>query len=248
MIVSSLILAVLSGFFAGILINYCCDILPITRRLTVPVCLHCQARMPWRDYWLLKDCTNCQHYRAKKRSILVLLLATIISLLVWLYPSPRFSYWIALPLLTYFAIVTVIDIEHRVVLYQTTIAGALICGAVGIYLHGILVSLEGGIAGFLFMLVLYYAGVGYIHFVIKKRGGSDEDVALGFGDVSLSGVQGLLLGWPGITAGLFFAIIFAGLFSTVLLVTSLIRKSYSPSLAIPYVPFLILGAVFLLFR
>ena len=39
---------------------------------------------------------------------------------------------------------------------------------------------------------------------------SEEDVALGFGDVHLSGILGLLLGWPGITGGLFVAIILGG--------------------------------------
>jgi prepilin signal peptidase PulO-like enzyme (type II secretory pathway) len=79
------------------------------------------------------------------------------------------------------------------------------------------------------------------------RGETIDDVALGFGDVNLSGVLGLILGFPGILLGLFIAIMVAGLVSLVFLVAMLLVRKYRLFMALPYGPFLVIGAVTLLY-
>jgi leader peptidase (prepilin peptidase)/N-methyltransferase len=71
--------------------------------------------------------------------------------------------------------------------------------------------------------------------------------ALGFGDVNLSGVLGLVLGWPGIALALFLTILIAAAASIIYLAIMLLLKRYQPYLSIPYGPFLIAGAVILLY-
>jgi leader peptidase (prepilin peptidase)/N-methyltransferase len=73
-----------------------------------------------------------------------------------------------------------------------------------------------------------------------------EEEALGFGDVNLAGVLGLMLGWPGILAGIVLTIFLAGGISLVYLIWKIIVKQYSPNLALPYGPFLALSALILL--
>jgi leader peptidase (prepilin peptidase)/N-methyltransferase len=97
------------------------------------------------------------------------------------------------------------------------------------------------------MLVFYFVGEWYVRFMSKKRGLDKNEVALGFGDVNLSGIIGLLLGWPGITAGLLFAVLAGGLTSLFLIIRMVLRKKYNAFTAIPYAPFLILGVVILLY-
>ena len=98
------------------------------------------------------------------------------------------------------------------------------------------------------MLVLFFLGEIYLRFLSKKRGEPIDEVALGFGDVNLGGVLGLILGWPGISAGLLFAILMGGLVSGGYLIYTMASKRYRPNTAIPYAPFLILGAMLLLYR
>ncbi len=74
-----------------------------------------------------------------------------------------------------------------------------------------------------------------------------DEVALGFGDVNLAGILGLLLGWPAIASGLLFAVLAGGLISLFIIVGMLITKKYKAFTAIPYAPFLILSALFLLY-
>ena len=82
----------------------------------------------------------------------------------------------------------------------------------------------------------------------RRRGEPIDEVALGFGDVNLSGVLGLMLGWPGITVGLLVAILAGGMVSAFILARMMLRKEYQAYTALPYAPFLILAGAVLLFR
>jgi leader peptidase (prepilin peptidase)/N-methyltransferase len=70
---------------------------------------------------------------------------------------------------------------------------------------------------------------------------------LGFGDVNLSGVIGLMLGWPLILFGLLVAILLGGVFSALYVGFMLARKKYQAFSAIPYAPFLILSVIYVFY-
>ena len=145
-------------------------------------------------------------------------------------------------------LIAIIDIEHRLILHMTSIAGAIIGLGIGIHLHGIIPTLIGGAVGFGVMLAFYFLGEVFVRFMSKRRNETIEEVALGFGDVNLAGITGLLLGWPGIILGLLFTILAGGLISLLIVVIMLVRRQYKAFSAIPYGPFLILSILILLLR
>ncbi len=67
-------------------------------------------------------------------------------------------------------------------------------------------------------------------------------MAFGFGDVTLAGLIGLVVGWPAVVLALLVGILAAGVFSLGYLLVMLARRRYTAFTAIPYGPFLILGA------
>jgi prepilin signal peptidase PulO-like enzyme (type II secretory pathway) len=156
--------------------------------------------------------------------------------------------WPALLVAGYFGLVAVIDIEHRLVLHPVSLVGAVLGAAVGVGLHGIGRTLAGGAAGFALMLALYWFGGVFAKWMARRRGEAIDEVALGFGDVNLAGICGLMLGWPGVFAGLVAGILLGGLASLIVIALQMIRKSYTPFTAIPYAPFLIIGTVILLIQ
>jgi leader peptidase (prepilin peptidase)/N-methyltransferase len=150
-------------------------------------------------------------------------------------------------LLGFFGLVAIIDLEHRLILHPVSVVGAVLGLAIGIWVNGIKYTLLGGVAGFTIMLVLYYLGAIVMKWLARRRGQVLEEEALGFGDIILSGVLGLLLGWPGIIVGLILTILIAGIVSFVYLILALMTRRYRFDMAIPYGPFLISGAILLLF-
>jgi leader peptidase (prepilin peptidase)/N-methyltransferase len=170
------------------------------------------------------------------------------ALVLYHFPTRPLGFELGFCLYTYLAVVAVIDIEHRLILFPVSIFGMLAGAAMGIYLHGLERTLLGGLTGFVAMFLLYYLGGLFAKGVAKFRGQTLDEPALGFGDVMLSGVIGFILGWPGIIAGLTFAILFGGFFSMILILSRMIKKTYTPFLAIPYGPFLILGTAVLIYR
>jgi len=250
------VLFALIGLGLAVLVNYLADVLPYTRRFTRPACPHCETPFPTRDYLLMRNCRKCGERRSN-RSFIVLLLGLPAALYVGL-TAPKLGVPLGLLLLTYLAVVFVIDLEHRAILHETSYFGAvlgLICGTYlwsvpqgKTLLQGFTTSLLGGIAGFVIMYGLYLLGELFARWLSRRRGEPVDEVALGFGDVNLTGVLGLVLGWPAILLGLFFAILASGIASLIIVVYSMSVKKYQAFMAIPYAPFLIFGAVLLLYR
>ncbi len=164
------------------------------------------------------------------------------------------GYVLGMALLTYFAVVFVIDIEHRLILHPTSIVGALLGLFIGLWINGVVPTLLGGLAGFAIMLTLYYLGVLFSKFRarrLKAQGlETDDEEALGAGDVILSGILGFVLGWPFIWFGLLLGILLGGMIGIVLILVLVISQRYRKQalmVFMPYGPFFIASAFFILF-
>jgi len=173
----------------------------------------------------------------------VLLGSITICILLQFFPFSNLSLWATLPILAFLGVVMVIDIEHRLVLFETSVFGLVLFLIYGLILRNWLGTISGALIGFLIMLVFYYLGIGFTKLVGKLRKQEVQEVALGFGDVFAGTFLGLLAG-PSIIGGIVIAILAFGAFSLVLILALLLSKRYrSFANAQPFAPFLILGVI-----
>lgn len=255
----TLVYPIALGWLAGVFINYLSDVLPHTRRFSQPLCRDCQAPFSWIDYLALRACRNCGILRSLRTWIVQVLMPASFAYF-WLFPPKALGLPLSLIVLTYFAVITVIDLEHRLILHPTSLFGAVLGlfvgltiyqGALGMpLLNALGASVLGGLIGFGFMYALYLIGMVVARYRARKMQADDEEEALGGGDVYLAGVLGLMLGSQFILNGLVSGILLGGLVSVVLVVVLLLRRRYfSQSLMtfIPYGPYLIAGAFRVLF-
>jgi prepilin signal peptidase PulO-like enzyme (type II secretory pathway) len=259
----TLIIPLVLGWLAGLFINYASDVLPVTRRFSVPTCKECGTPYSWADYLTLRACRSCGERRSL-RTWLVQILATAAFVYFWLNPPKAISITILwMVVLVYFGIILIIDLEHRLILHPTSLFGAILGLIVGTSLQaeihdsllvGIGYSLLGGLFGFALMLLLYKLGELVARYRARKMVAAgqadDEEEALGGGDVYLAGVLGLMLGWPFIFQALLLGVLLGGLISIVFLLALVLRRRYSSEALmtfIPYGPYFILSAFYLLF-
>ncbi len=247
-------------FFCGVilawLVNYLSDVLPIKRKLTPPVCVHCQQDVKWMDYLLFKKCNHCRKSR-KTRVWLVFVFIPFGLIYLWVFPNSIGSndlsglsvldMLLKSILLVYFILIAVIDLEYKAILFPVIIFGVVFGAIFGIIYRGWVSTLLGFAVGFAIMLAFYFLGILFMKFLNRKREQKLEEDALGFGDVNLAGALGLVLGYPGIFAGLFFGICIGGLGSLIYLGVSQVFGKYKIFTPLPYAPFLITGAAILLF-
>ena len=243
----TLIIPIVLGLVASYLVNYISDVLPFTRRLSQPTCPNCGETFAWKDYVLLKTCSSCGHKR-RPRTYFVFLILLAATIFIWLRPPNRINFVLAYLVLIYLGVVFVIDMEHRLIMHPVSYVGAVLGLVVGYSAHGLVPTLLGGAFGFGSMLLLYFLGEAFTRFMSKRRGEPIDEVALGYGDVNLCGITGLLLGWPVILAGLLFTLFAGGIGSLLVIAYLLIRKRYNAFTPIPYAPFLIFSILFYLFR
>lgn len=235
------------GFAAGALVNYLADVLPYKRALVQPFCLACGEPQSLGNYLIWpRKCENCGQNHSL-RVWIVEFVFIVAALWLWQFPPQKLNFVLGLILLVYFGVVFVIDIEHRLIMHPVSITGAILGLGIGIWLHGLTSTLLGGAAGFGIMLGLYALGGLFARGMARLRGEQLEEEALGFGDVNLTGVLGLILGYPGILMGLVLAILLGGLVSGLYLLSMLVLRRFKAFTAIPYGPFLILGATILLY-
>ncbi len=256
----TVILYAVVGVLLSVLINYLSDVLPYTRRFSKPLCLNCTEPFPLKNYLFSFRCHNC-HKASPLRVKLVPLFTIAACILLYFFPLGGLSFWATLPIMLFLGVVIVIDIEHRAVLIETSIIGILLFLAYGILMRGWtqtvpvfgvlmpgwLITILGGVSGFLFMYLLFLFGKLFTKILGKIRHQEIDEVALGFGDVYVSTFLGFFTGWPGTVGIVLLAILLSGAFSMVyLLVTSLSGK-YRALTAFPYAPFLIIAAIALFY-
>ncbi len=148
-------------------------------------------------------------------------------------------------------LITVIDLEHRRIPFALALplgALALIDAAlIPVSEPGTLSAAIGGLTGFALFYVAYLGGVMFARMLNRNRGKPLAGGALGFGDVVLMAAVGLIVGFPGILLAITFSI-FAGAAGAIAVVCARFVKtgSYQPFAKIPYGPFIVGSAVFVL--
>jgi len=257
------------GWIGGGVVNYLSDVLPWKRKLAAPFCMACKIELPWRHSALwFQRCPHC-HARRSARSWIVAIFYPLVTIWLWYNPPALIGFWFGWVLLLFFGVVVVIDIEYRLILHMVSASGAVLGLLLGVWWrtqqfvlktpgnlatwdagwYGVWTSLLGGLIGFGIMWLLYTLGELAIRALARLRGLSltADDVALGFGDVNLSGVLGLILGWELIGVGLMLAVFIGGATSLLYLAWMLLRRRYHMFMALPYGPFLVSGAVFVIY-
>ncbi|MCB2179876.1 A24 family peptidase [bacterium] len=241
------LLVILFGYAAGVLVNFVSDWYYVRREFLGDVTIRELKETGWLKYLVWPFRVRTVPVEHKIRVLIVEAIYIALGFWMWFARPERVELWWGIPVLLYFGIVIVMDIEFRVVLHPISIAGAVLGSLVGVYLRGPWVTLGGGVAGFAIMFFLYKLGEMFMNWVNRRRDEMIDEVALGYGDVNMAGVVGLFLGWPPIVLGLLYAIFTAGIVSILFIVISVVIRRFRAFAALPYAPFLALAALTMLF-
>lgn len=155
-----------------------------------------------------------------------------------------------------FSLITIIDIEHKLILFIVIIPSALfalfdatlttIIGE-GFRSPEVTNALIGGALGFGVFFLMYNGGFLFTYIMGKLRGQEIDEIAFGYGDVMMATVSGLILGWRALIFAMFITV-FLGAFGALLYLISrrLIGSKYSAFTAIPYGPYIVIGTIIIL--
>jgi len=271
-----LFLSIAAGLVTGILVNLCadaltrgqssadasCDELPVRFSFGVPACPTCGQRRPVLAWSALLACLT-GHRRCSScatplswRQVLVEGAMILLYALIWSPFGTDAQTGTALTRIfsclygTLLILILVTDLEHHLVphaIMLPAIALAALAAFVNPAWNSPKRPLLGGALGLLFGLVLYGGGILFTRLLGRIRGESIAEVAFGFGDVTLLTFIGLIVGAPDVLLALVIGIFSGGIFALLfMLVRGLVQKQHTFFTAIPYAPFIILGAAIML--
>ena len=145
-----------------------------------------------------------------------------------------------------FILITVIDLEHRLIMLVclAPAAGLALFEAARFPDPGptLAAALAGGGLAFAVFYLIYQGGRLFRHFIERRRGAAIDDDVFGFGDVMLGGLSGLTLGWPDALLAMFISIFLGGLGAVFHLARP--RPVYR---VIPYGPYIAAATIIVMF-
>jgi leader peptidase (prepilin peptidase)/N-methyltransferase len=232
MTVALIIFSGLLGLIVGSFLNVCIDRLPAKKSLAYPPS-HCDAcqhplqildLIPVVSYlWLRGKCRYCGAKIPQRLPWVELSTGILFAFLFWRYELT----W-EFPLIAFYScillVLALIDLQHKLILNVIVYPAAIIAFIVGFFIpdFDVYKGVLGGAIGFAILM---------LPALISRRG-------MGWGDVKMAGLIGLMTGYPRVIAGLFLGILSGGLIA----ITLLIFRRKSRKDAIPFGPFLALGA------
>lgn len=240
--------AAIFGLLFGSFLNVCIYRIPREKSIVWPPssCPGCGARIKWYDniplisYLVLwGKCRNCKQPISLQYPVVELLTGILTCLFVWKF---GISVWTFVVLAAVYALIilSVIDLEIMIIPDRFSLGliglGLLFAWAnpnfTGVWWQKELSALLGAGGGLFGVLAIALIGT----WMFKKE-------AMGGGDVKLMGGVGALIGWEGVIT----TIVFASFLGLIYAVFLMIFKGKKGSDAIPFGPFLSIGALINLF-
>ncbi len=253
-----IILGIALGAAIGAALNALADDLPNYLKPKPPHCHACS--FPYHPLqWVAvvglltgrSRCAQCGSRLRWRKPIVEIVSALILVFLYLRFGLTLKNVFLAL-FLEGLLLITVIDLEHRLILYSTifpTSVAALVYGllaAVGDGWSALTRTLIVGAVGFGVFYIFYLLGFVYSAWVARRQGQPLDEIAFGGGDANLGGVVGLAVGWPGITLSVVYAVLAGGLISALFLIFMSLWRRNALLMPIPYGPFIVFGAVVVL--
>lgn len=235
-------LAFLFGAIVGSFLNVCIFRLPQEQSIVSPPshCPSCNYRIRWYDnipllsYLMLRGrCRGCG-IKISLQYPLVELLNALLTLALFLRFGPTLAFAVLVLFCSSLVVITFIDIEHQIIPDEISLPGIIIGFVCSFFLHGHswLNSLLGILLGGGSLLLVAY---GY-QWLTGKEG-------MGGGDIKLLAMMGAFLGWKSIL----FIVFASSLVGSVIGITMMLVQKKDSKLAIPFGPYLALGAVLYIF-
>jgi leader peptidase (prepilin peptidase)/N-methyltransferase len=254
------LVVILVGLIAGGINNVLADDLPHYRRPRLPRYPDDTLRpvTAWLGItaFLLKQRTSPGGARLSWRYPLTEI-ATIIGMVVAVavknndpdVSELQLVFWLVY--IAIFVLITVIDLEHKLILFSVIIPSSIIAIVDAILTPAqhepdLRDALIGGALGFGVFFLLYLGGYVYLY-IVNQGGRNISEVAFGYGDVMLAMLSGLILGWQPLIFAMFITV-FLGAFGAVIWMLSrrLSGTGYSMFTALPYGPYIVAGTVIML--
>lgn len=239
-----LIFAGLFGLVFGSFFNVCIYRIPQGKSIAWPAsfCPHCKTHIRWFDnipvlsyIFLLGKCRACKKPISVQYPLVELVTAILTVLFVYRYGITVWTFGVLLAV--YFLIIlSVIDLQLMIIPDRFSL-GLIVLGLAfawcnpnftGAWWQKELWSLVGAGAGLFGVLAIALLGT----WIFKKE-------AMGGGDVKLMAGVGAFVGWQGVIT----TVIFGSFFGLVYAIFLMIFKGKKGSDAIPFGPFLSLGAL-----
>lgn len=236
------IITFIFGAVVGSFLNVCIYRLPLNQSVVSPGsrCMGCGKSIRWYDNipvlgWLfLKGrCRSCGA-SFSVRYPLVELLNAILSLLLFLKFGMTLQYGIMFVFCSALVVITFIDIDHQIIPDEISLPGIVIGFAASFFIpsQDWLSSLLGIIAGWGILAAIFY---GYLWLTGRE--------GMGGGDAKLLAMMGAFLGIKSIL----FIIFVSSLAGTIAGLSLMAARGKDRHLAIPFGPYLALGALLYIF-
>ncbi len=231
----------LLGAAIGSFLNVCIDRIPAGKSLVYPPshCDACGHRLAVKDLipvfsylWLRRHCRYCQATIPWRLFWVELGSGLLLAFIYWQYGlSVDFAITAAYCYL--FIVLMVIDLEHKLILNKIVYPAMVVALLISIFLpQSGIISLPwpGAVNG------IIGGGIGFVFLLIPAliyRGG------MGWGDVKMAALIGLITGFPLVIVSLLMGVILGGLVAGILLLLKK-KKRKEP---IPFGPFLAVATI-----
>jgi leader peptidase (prepilin peptidase) / N-methyltransferase len=236
------IFAFVFGAVVGSFLNVCICRLPKKESVAFPPshCPRCDAHIPWYDNvpivsWLLLrgKCRFCKGPISLQYPVVELLNA-LLTLFLFRKFGPTLPFLVLFLFCSAMVVITFIDLEHQIIPDVISLPGIPIGFLCSLFMPqpGWKDSLIGILVGGGSLLLVAY---GY-EFLTKKEG-------MGGGDIKLLAMMGAFFGWKAVP----FIIFTSSLIGSVIGIIVMVIQRKDSKLAIPFGPFLALGAILYIF-